>query len=251
MSERDPPLPPHPALVGIDRIFEDNHLLALHKPAGLLTQAARAGDDTLLERARSYLREAYDKPGNVYVGLVHRLDRNVGGVVLLARTSKAASRLAEAFRTRRVDKRYLAVVEGDARERGYLVHTLAPRGSERGVVVDPGGKRAELRYELLAAARGRSVLEVELLTGRKHQIRAQLAAAGLPIVGDPLYGRWDDQLRRPALHAWGLALDHPIGGRGRLELVAAIPPDLDARLSAFRPIPTAPRFARGAPQGAP
>jgi 23S rRNA pseudouridine1911/1915/1917 synthase len=210
----------------IEVLFEDNHLLVVNKPAGLLTQSAEAGDDNLVGRMRVYITERYNKPGRVYLGLVHRLDRNVSGVVVLARTSKAAGRLGKAFAERRVAKHYLAVVEGEAQEAATLEHRLGPRATGRGVCEQPGGKEALLRYIRLGCNGTRSWLEVRLETGRKHQIRAQLALAGLPLVGDPLYGQGTSAIRRPALHGWWLALDHPVGDRGALTFVAPVPADL-------------------------
>lgn len=226
------PTPP----VDLAVVYEDNHLLALAKPAGLLTQAARAGDDNLVDRARAYLKWRYDKPGNVFVGLVHRLDRNVSGVCLLARTSKAASRLSAAFAGRRVRKGYLAVVWGEAPAEATLEDRLAPRAArrpgERGVERSPTGKVARLAFRRLGFAGGRSALAVALFTGRKHQVRAQLAGVGLPLVGDPLYGRPETRgpLRRPALHAARLVVEHPVR-RTALVLEAPVPADLRA---AFR-----------------
>lgn len=207
-------------------LFEDNHLLAVDKPAGLLTQAARAGDDNLLDRAREYIRERYDKPGKVYLGLVHRLDRNVSGVVLFARTSKAASRLSDAFRRRDVHKRYLGIVLGAPPERGTLEHRLGPRPEgARGVCQRPDGKAARLDFERLATGPVASLLAITLHTGRKHQIRAQLSLAGWPLLGDPLYGTPDDRLRRPALHARLLQLVHPVR-KAPITLLSPVPEDL-------------------------
>lgn len=213
-------------------LHEDNHILALDKPAGLLTQAAEAGDENCLDLAREYIRERYDKKGRVYVGLVHRLDRNVSGVVVFARTSKAASRLSLAFAERRVAKHYLAVVEGEALDEASLENRLGPRPEGRGVCEQQDGKEARLRYRCLARSGARSWLEVRLETGRKHQIRAQLALAGLPLVGDPLYGSLERSMRRPALHSWWLGLQHPIGERGELVLTAPAPSDLRKLVSA-------------------
>jgi 23S rRNA pseudouridine1911/1915/1917 synthase len=198
------------ALGDLRILHEDNHLLVVDKPAGLLSQAAVAGDDCVVERARQYLQVRYDKPGRAFVGLVHRLDRNVSGVLLLARTSKAASRLSRAFAERDVDKQYLAVVLGRPEARAELVDGLAPRKGERGVCRDPQGKEARLDYERLVQAPGHALLRVTLMTGRKHQIRAQLAWAGHPIFGDPLYGEACRTLRRPALHAHRLGFLHPV-----------------------------------------
>lgn len=213
-------------------LYEDNHLLGVLKPAGLLSQSAEAGDDNLVDRARAYLKRRYDKPGNVYVGLVHRLDRNVSGVVVLARTSKAASRLARAFAARAVEKRYLAVVEGNAPPEGQLRDRLGPRDGERGVSRQPEGKEAVLTFRRLAFLDGRSLLEILPVTGRKHQIRAQLALTDLPIVGDPLYGRRARVIGRPALHGASIELAHPTRSEV-IRIEAPVPDDLAKLFSRF------------------
>jgi 23S rRNA pseudouridine1911/1915/1917 synthase len=212
-------------------LFEDNHLLAVMKPAGLLVQGDRSGDATLLDWAKGYLKEKYAKPGNVYVGLVHRLDRNVSGVVLLARTSKAASRLSACFRENTVTKTYLAVVHGvPASERGELVSWLGSAGDRHGVTraeraAFPGGRESVLRYRRLAAAGSRSLLEIQPVTGRRHQIRAQLALIGHPLLGDVKYGATERlAARRIALHAGKLEVAHPVGNR-LMVLEAPVPPD--------------------------
>ncbi|MGL4514849.1 MAG: RluA family pseudouridine synthase [Lacipirellulaceae bacterium] len=195
-------------------VFEDNHLLAVAKPAGVATMGALAGAPSMVERAKEYLRAEYGKGGEVYLGVVSRLDSPVSGVVLFARTSKAAARLTAAFASHRVEKRYLAVVEGEAAERDELVHFL--RHDDRNHRVHAthegasGAQQAKLRYRRLARRNDRSLLEVELLTGRKHQVRVQLAKAGLPIAGDIKYGassRWGEGI---GLHSWRLGLDHPV-----------------------------------------
>lgn len=200
-------------------IHEDNHLLVVLKPAGLLAQGDRTGDPSVLELARAYIARKYAKPGNVYLGLVHRLDRPVSGVMVLARTSKAAGRLSAQFRDGTVDKRYLTVAEGMVPPPGAVLrHHLAAEGDRHGVthVSDSpfdGSKVAELRYIVQDSRRDRSLLEVELVTGRRHQIRAQLARSGHPVWGDVKYGA----RRRPGLpgiglHALTLTLAHPVGG---------------------------------------
>ncbi len=212
-------------------IHEDNHLLAVHKPAGLLVQGDRSGAIDLTVVAKDYLRRKYGKPGNVYLGLVHRLDRNVSGVVLLARTSKAASRLAAAFRDKKVEKIYQAVVTGRPHpEAGRLQAWLGAKGDARGVTRArwqpfAGARESLLRYRLLEADQGLSLVEVRPVTGRRHQIRAQLALAGHPLLGDVKYGsrhRLPDH--RLALHALALELEHPVGGRA-LRLETPPPPD--------------------------
>jgi 23S rRNA pseudouridine1911/1915/1917 synthase len=191
----------------------DNHLLVVVKPAGLLAQADRTGDEDLLTLAKAFLKARFEKPGEVYLGLVHRLDRPVSGVMVLARTSKAAARLTEAFKERRVEKRYLAVVEGWLVGEGKRVDWLL-KAHERVQVVKagtPGAKCAAMRWEALAVAGHRSLVEVELLTGRAHQARVQLAALGTPILGDLRYGAKDElDGRNLALHAYRLAFEHPV-----------------------------------------
>ncbi len=214
---------------GLTILYEDNHLLAVAKPAGLLVQGDRTGDVTLLEQARAYLRERYAKPGNVYLGLVHRLDRPVSGVVLLARTSKAAARLSAQFRAGTARKTYLAAVEGVPEPpEGETVSWLAGRADAEGrtAAADApfaGAREARLSYRVRERAGGCALLEVRPATGRRHQIRAQLAARGHPILGDVKYGARRIALGLVALHAWRLVVAHPIGG-AELTLEAPLPP---------------------------
>ncbi|MCB0405775.1 MAG: RNA pseudouridine synthase [Bdellovibrionales bacterium] len=172
-------------------LFEDNHVLVVFKPAGWLTQGDQSGAPSLMDWAKTYLKEKYHKPGNVFLGLVHRLDKQVPGIVLFAKTSKGASRLSEQFRSRQIEKKYLALVEGRIPKSGTLVHYLGDNAS-RGVHVQdtdgPGLKRAELHYMAIERGPRQSLIEIKLITGRKHQIRAQLARSGHPIVGDAKYG---------------------------------------------------------------
>lgn len=212
-------------------IHEDNHLLVVDKPAGLLVQGDRTGDRTLLDVCKSYLKRRYDKPGNVYLGLVHRLDRPVSGVVLLAKTSKAAGRMSRQFREKTVRKTYLAVVAGEPRpEAGELRHHLAEKAGPDGRTAvlregDPGARESILEYRVLETAGGLSLVEARPITGRRHQIRVQLAAAGWPILGDVKYGAAERMAgRRIALHASRLEAAHPIGGRP-LDFTAPPPPD--------------------------
>ena len=203
---------PH-AVPQLKVVFEDNHCLAVFKPAGVLTMGDRTGDLSIVDQAREYLRQKYDKPGNVFVGVVHRLDRPVSGVLLLARTSKAASRLSEQFREHSVRKVYHCVVAGRPQESsGELVDWLAKdeaKNLSRVVQRPEDGKLSRLAYRCLKSAGSLSLLEIELLTGRSHQIRVQLSSRGMPICGDAKYGsktKLDDWL---ALHAAALTFEHP------------------------------------------
>lgn len=209
-------------------LFEDNHLLAAIKPAGLLTAGDRTGDVTLFALAQKYLKEKYNKPGNVYLGLVHRLDRPVSGVILFARTSKAAGRLSEQFRKGSVEKVYHAWVQGrpDTASGRLVDHLLKDR--ERNVVravreTTAGAQSAALTYRVLRKSGERSLLEIKLETGRSHQIRVQLASRGWPIVGDVKYGG-PALGGNIALHAAELACDHPTT-RERITLRASDPPE--------------------------
>lgn len=198
---------------GIPVLFEDNHLLVVVKPRNLPTQADATGDPDLLTRLKEYVRDRYRKPGGVYLGIVHRLDRPVAGVMVFARTSKAASRLSDQIRRRVLDKVYLAVVRGEPPERGELVHHLK-KDRERNTVrvVDarePGARRSRLRYRVLETRGSTSLVRVELVTGRSHQVRVQLAAIGHPLVGDGKYGGRRGATSRLGLFCHALAFDHP------------------------------------------
>jgi 23S rRNA pseudouridine1911/1915/1917 synthase len=204
-------------------LFEDNHCLAVAKPAALLTQGVPAGLPTLETWAKDYLRRKYGKPGNVYLGVPHRLDRPVSGVVLFARNSKAAARLAEQFQRHHVEKVYWAVVDGDVEPAdGIWQDHLRKLPEEARVEIVPadavGAKPAVTRYRRLQPADGGTLLELRPATGRTHQLRVQAAARGHPIRGDEVYGS-----RKPfgppadlprdrviALHAYRLTFLHPI-----------------------------------------
>ena len=223
-------------------LYEDNHLLVVDKPAGLLVQggdrATHDADDHLVARTMAWLKAKYDKPGNVYVGLVHRLDRNTSGIVVLAKTSKAAERLSKAFAGRAIDKRYLAVVAGRTAPLGALEDLLAPTddgGSRIATSADRGNaKLAKLGFVTLATSRGSdpaSCVEVRLESGRKHQIRVQLAAAGHALLGDRRYAPAEIAARftRPALHAYRIAFTHPVRG-DELRFSAPLPADFSRLL---------------------
>jgi 23S rRNA pseudouridine1911/1915/1917 synthase len=208
-------------------LYEDNHLLVVTKPAGLPTMGTPGDRATLLTVAKEYIKQKYAKPGNVYLGVVSRLDAPVTGVVVFARTSKAAARLTEQFRARSVDKRYWVLVEGVVDPpTGTLVNWISEDERHRrmhlvGATI-PGGKEARLSYRRLSLVSGGSLLEVVLETGRKHQIRLQLSGQGHPVVGDIKYGSHRRFAEGIALHAGWLAFDHPTTGQ-RLEFNAPLP----------------------------
>lgn len=174
-------------------LYEDNHLIAVIKPAGMLVQGDEGGERCLIDEVKDYLKEKYNKPGNVFLGLLHRLDRPVSGIVLFAKTSKGASRLSEQFRTHTTQKIYQAKVIGrPKKDRATLINYLIKDDKKNKVAVydveKPGSQRAELDYELLKSDGKNSILKITLKTGRPHQIRSQLAYIGCPIVGDLKYG---------------------------------------------------------------
>ena len=194
-------------------VYEDNHLLVVNKPANVPVQADASGDEDLLTACKGYIKERYQKPGEVYLGLVHRLDRPVGGVMVFARTSKAAARLTEQFSAHRAQKRYAAIVEGRAPAEGRLTDWLLKNESTNTTTVvkegTPGAKQARLSFRTLAREKGLSLLDVNLQTGRPHQIRVQLSHTGFPIRGDQRYNpdaRVGDQIR---LWAYALTIAHP------------------------------------------
>lgn len=215
-------------------LLEDNHLLAIDKPAGLPT-APPASVDTAADWAKGFLKTRHCKPGNVYLGVVHRLDRPTSGVLLFAKTGKAASRIADSWRLGKAAKTYLAVVTGlppdDGRE---LVDQLVTEGAVSGVrrtrparPGDTGARHASLTYRVLSRHGELSLLEVRPTTGRTHQIRVQLAIRGWPIAGDERYGEsrqasWAEEAI--ALHARSLELPHPTKSE-MVAISAPLPPD--------------------------
>ncbi len=195
-------------------LYMDNHLLVVNKPPGMLVQQDETNDPDLLRLGKRYLKETFKKKGQAFLGLVHRLDRPASGVVVLARTSKAAARLSDQFRKRIPEKEYLALVEGACTGGGTLRHTLAA-SARSGVRIVPAGdvsgKEARLRWRSLGVRDDLSLLSVRLETGRKHQIRVQFSAEGHPILGDFRYGAVRElDGRNLALHACRLTVAHPI-----------------------------------------
>ena len=198
-------------------LYEDNHLIAVSKRVGDIVQGDKTGDVTLSDLVKTYIKDKYQKPGNVYLGVVHRLDRPVSGVVLFAKTSKALPRLNKMFAEHQaVGKTYLAIVANKPPQpEGTLIHWLTrnekqntARAYDREV---PGSKKAVLDYRVVAQSERYFLLEIELHTGRHHQIRCQLAKMGCPIRGDLKYGA---PRSNPdggiSLHAWRLSLKHPV-----------------------------------------
>lgn len=217
----------HPRQTPLEILYEDNHLLALNKPAGVAVMRGTGRSTSLLEQARQYVKTRYQKPGNVYLGLISRLDAGVSGVLLIARTSKAAARLSEQFRRRNVHKTYWAVVTGRAAARWTTCSDwlLKDERQQRMVVVATGtlsAQEARLRYRALQPLGAKTLVEIELETGRKHQIRVQLASRGHPILGDAKYGSREPFAAGIALHARRLVIEHPTR-RMPLELLAPVP----------------------------
>lgn len=205
------------SLEKLEVLFEDNHLLVVNKPPLLPTMGVAADEPSLHRLAQDYLRQKYDKPGNVYVGIVSRIDAHVSGVVVLARTSKAASRLSDQFRRGTPKKIYWALIAGTiSPAAGQLRNRLLKSESRRRMVVLPpeaqpqaNEREARLSYATLAATAKRSLLEIKLETGRKHQIRVQLENAGFPIIGDRKYGSAISFPHGVALHSRRLTIQHP------------------------------------------
>jgi 23S rRNA pseudouridine1911/1915/1917 synthase len=209
-------------------VHEDNHLIVVNKKAGVPSQGDKSGDTSLTDYVREYIRVQYQKPGNVFTGLIHRLDRPVSGLVLLAKTSKALERMNKVFHDRQIQKVYWAIVKNKPSEpEGKLVHWLT-RNQQKNLtrahkteVAD--SQRAELDYRLIASIENYHLLEVRPLTGRQHQIRVQLAAMGTPIKGDIKYGF--DRTNKDGsicLHARRLSFEHPIQ-KTPIEYTAPVP----------------------------
>ena len=208
-------------------IYIDNHIIAVIKPTGLLTQTDRNSDDSLIDQTRQWIKKKYNKPNNIFLGLVHRLDRNVSGVILFARTSKAASRLSKQFRERTIKKIYRAIVVGKIKPvSAKLVHHIRKGKSLKATVFPretPTAKRSELSYEVIDLLGGNTLVEVTLSTGRFHQIRAQMAFIGYPVLGDVKYGAPEALLNQEiTLYAYKLVFNHPISNE-EIQLTAPEP----------------------------
>ena len=188
---------------GVKVLYEDNHIIVAVKPAGVLSQGDGSKSPDMLTILKSYVKEKYQKPGEVYLGLVHRLDRPVSGVMVFARTSKAASRLSEQIRNRKVEKVYRCVVKGVLEGSGRLTNFISKDEDKNIVTISdtekPGYKASYLDYSALASKEGLTLVEVKLGTGRSHQIRAQMNFKGFPICGDKKYGNADELCKDIAL----------------------------------------------------
>ena len=209
-------------------LHEDNHIIVVLKPQGIPSCGDESGDENMLDAVKEYIRTAYKKPGNVYVGLVHRLDRPTGGVMVFAKTSKAAARLSEQMRTGDFEKKYLAVLSAVPKEpQGKLVNYLKKNAVNNMVYLCPptteGAKLASLEYRVAEEKGGCALAEVKLHTGRSHQIRVQMAGIGCPLVGDMRYGGENAKKGNLALWAYSLAFTHPVT-KERLRFLA-VPPE--------------------------
>lgn len=196
-------------------LHEDNHIIVVMKPQGIPSCGDESGDDNMLEQVRRYVKEKYEKPGNVYIGLVHRLDRPTGGVMVFAKTSKAASRLAEQMRGGDFEKKYLAVLVGTPKEpKGTLVNYLKKNPVNNMVYIctqtTDGAKMASLEYSVLEEKGGLCLADIKLHTGRTHQIRVQMAGISHPVYGDMRYGGENAKKGNLALWAYSLAFTHPV-----------------------------------------
>jgi len=194
--------------------YEDNHLFVLYKPAGLLVQGDRTNEPSLLEFGKAWLKEQYHKPGRVFLGLVHRLDRPVAGVIVFGRTSKAAGRLSEQFRSGKIRKTYLAILEGHLTQpSGRLIDLIEKQNDRSSRIVQCStatSREGRLSYRLIDTARSRSLVEIYLETGRRHQIRVQFSHIGLPLVGDLRYGASAPLPQgQIALFARKITVEHP------------------------------------------
>ena len=196
-------------------LYEDNHIIVVMKPQGVPACGDESGDDSLLEQVRRYVKEKYNKPGNVYIGLIHRLDRPTGGVMVFAKTSKAASRLAEQMRGGDFEKKYLAVLVGVPKEeKATLVNYLKKNPVNNMVYIctqtTDGAKLASLEYRIVEEKGGYCLADIKLHTGRTHQIRVQMAGISHPVYGDMRYGGENAKKGNLALWSYSLAFTHPV-----------------------------------------
>ena len=193
----------------INVIYEDNHLLVVEKPINIPVQADDSNDKDLLSMLKEYIKDKYKKPGNVYLGLVHRLDRPVGGIMVFAKTSKAAGRISDEIKNNTVNKTYYAVVCGKAKDKDHLEDYLLKDSKTNTTKVDKNGKLAILDYELVDYKDGYSLVKIHLKTGRSHQIRVQFSSRNLPLYGDQRYNKNAKPGEQIALFSMELSFVHP------------------------------------------
>lgn len=193
----------------LEVLYEDNHVIVVIKPENILSQSDNTGDIDMLTLVKSYIKEKYNKPGNVYIGLIHRLDRPTSGIMIFARTSKAAKRLSEDIKNNKINKSYLAVIPNLKKEKGILEDYLKKESNGNTVVTNKeNGKYAKLEYELIKEKKELSLVKINLITGRHHQIRVQFASRGYPLYGDQRYGKEDK--KQLALCCYKLEFIHPV-----------------------------------------
>lgn len=193
-----------------DILYEDNHIIVVEKRINIPVQEDESKDKDLVNIVKEYLKNRYQKPGNVYLGLVHRLDRPVGGLMVFAKTSKAASRLSEQIRTRQFEKKYYAIIEGTVAFEDTLIDKLYKDINTNMVTVDERGKEAVLSYKRLNMINNLSLIEIVLKTGRSHQIRVQFSSRNMPLYGDQRYNKKAKIGEQIALYSYYLAFYHPI-----------------------------------------
>lgn len=195
-------------MIKLNILYEDNHIIVVEKPVNILSQSDITGDEDMLSLIKKYIKEKYNKPGNVYVGLVHRLDRPVGGIMVFAKTSKAASRLNEQIKNNLMHKSYYAIVHGYLNKKEDILIDKIEKVSNKLVKLNTSnGKEAKLKYKVLNEKDNLSLLDIDLITGRFHQIRLQFSSRNHPLYGDQLYGINDNE--QIALFAYKLEFIHP------------------------------------------
>jgi 23S rRNA pseudouridine1911/1915/1917 synthase len=211
-------------------LYEDNHIIAVNKKVGEIVQGDKTGDVTLADKVKAYLKEKYNKPGAVFLGVAHRIDRPVSGAVLFARTSKALARLNEMIREKKIRKIYWAIVQNRPRlDSGALEHYLTRNEAQnKSYAYDrqvPNSQKAELFYKIAASGNGYYCLEIDLQTGRHHQIRSQLAKIGCPIIGDAKYG-FEHPVKDGGVHLHSRKMEfiHPVA-KVRIAIIAPPPKD--------------------------
>lgn len=215
-------------------LYEDNHIIAVNKPPGMLSQGDETGDESVFDHVKEYIRTTYNKQGNIYCALLHRIDRPVGGVLLLGKTGKAAERMSRLFQERKIHKVYYAITTAIPSPReGHLRHYLT-RVADKNVMkasLSPSehSQVADLDYTVLRTLGEKALVEVRPVTGRRHQIRVQLAAIGCSIQGDVKYGRSGPNTsgRDICLHSRSITFPHPVKEKGEITITAPLPDTLE------------------------